>query len=460
MEFCRRVSATLRSIVLGALTAAASASLTQAPALADDGTLRLYGEPTSFTNVVDAFDDDDVFDLSATVGFSRRLTDGTIEREDPRADGRTTRNFTDIARASRVENILNLGVEVGLYKDLAVYARVPITLSDDRELKLPGGRDAAEVAADLAIPTSGGSEQLFTVPFTSPTRSGIDHVDLGAAYAVMNQYRTPSLPTWVWLAELSLGIGAAAHPCFGTKPDSATAQCYGGGDAGTGSSLSGLRIETRASKRFRFLEPYTGFSFLYRWAGQSSDLFTTGGDLPGYVETLPPMEAGMTVGATAFPWESRGRFQRLAIDARFLGTWVTRGRDYTPLTDALGTSQASALRTPVKECPTCTAEDEYVGLGETAAHARLGGQLSLELQAAKVVRFVLGANLSYATPYLITGTEPCNLSGGGAGDPRAGSCESGIQNPHYRAVIDGPGQRFRVRGELVVDLFANAVAQF
>jgi hypothetical protein len=171
------------------------------------------------------------------------------------------------------------------------------------------------------------------------------------AYAVTNQFRSPELPTWLWIAELQLGVGSRSNPCFGTKPDTASARCYNGSDPGTGSGLSAINIETRASKRYRFAEPYAGFAFLYRWPGSSSELFQTGGDLEGYVRTTPPAEGTLTLGTTVFPWEERGRSQRLALDVRANGSWVTAGHGYTPLTDALGTSQAASLRSPVRECP-------------------------------------------------------------------------------------------------------------
>ncbi|MCA9603458.1 MAG: hypothetical protein KC417_15610 [Myxococcales bacterium] len=423
---------------------------------ADDDRLRLFGDPISYTDVIDAFDAEDPFDLNAYVGFERTLGSGTIQRESGSTSSSGS-DFNDIADYEQVRNTLVLGMDIGLYKDLAVFARLPVILSDDRTLSVPSGESADSVNANLTVP---GGDQLFSVPFTSPTRFGVDYIAIGAAYSIFNQSRNRSVPTWLVMVESQIAIGAPMHPCFSDKPETATSRCYGGSEPGVGQGVHALKFETRASHRFRFVEPYAGFAFLYRWPGSSQELFTSGGDLDGYVHRRPPSEGQLTLGAGVIPWEARDRAQRLTLDFRFRGDFVSEGHGYTALTDALGTSQSASLRTPVSECPTCGAQDTFLGLTDTQSHARLGGRFAVEMQAAKYVRFVLGANIAYATPYLLTQADACNADAGDAADPRVGACRSGIVNPHHRAVIDSPGQRFRMLNELTLDLFASAVAQF
>ncbi len=96
-----------------------------------------------------------------------------------------------------------------------------------------------------------------------------------------------------------------------------------------------------------------------------------------------------------------------------------------------------------------------------AANGRLGGRLSLEMQAARYVRFQLGGGLYYTTGYLATFTDACNPNvSPGVDDIRQGTCRNGIINPHHRSIIDLPGNRFRVESAFTLDFFARATAQF
>jgi hypothetical protein len=208
-----------------------------------------------------------------------------------------------------------------------------------------------------------------------------------------------------------------------------------------------------------------GLSFQMEWPGRAEDLFRPSGNLAGYQNTLPPRVAELTAGVTAIPWEHRGRWQRVAIDFRLVGAWISEGRDYSPLYDALGTSQSPHLTEPnlegIPDGATSLRSVEFNGLTDIQAHGRVGGRLAFRMQAARYVRFTFGAGVFYETPHLITSTDACNPGvSPQPNDTRMGRCRTGIINPHHRPVLDLPGSRFRLDGALMVDLFASAVAQF
>ena len=59
-------------------------------------------------------------------------------------------------------------LDIGLYKDLAIYTRIPIVLSNSRRIDEPD-----EAAGNIAAVTGGApGETLFTLPFEAPDRSG------------------------------------------------------------------------------------------------------------------------------------------------------------------------------------------------------------------------------------------------------------------------------------------------
>ncbi len=440
-------------------------------ASAEDGELRLFNEPHSYVDVADAFDDDDPFDLHIQVAFERSTRLATIQRERP---GTGPNLFADVADFEQQVNRLFVGVEVGLYRDLSFFARLPILLSDDRDLTVAGGVSGTTARARLEAtdvsPSDGRTTQrpLFELPFASPTRSGFEHLALGLAWSILNQRRDPVYPTWMVRAEVRVPIGGVLtpQPCsrFAEVQEAQGEQvCPFGDDAGSSPGLWGVRLETRASRRFDVIEPFMGLAYDLRVPGPASSRFTPAGDLAGYGNRLPPMEGEFTAGIAIIPWEQRERSQRFSFEVRGSAAYVSQGRAYGPLFDALGTSNTFAVQTPVPECSdpaVCPRGTPFTGLTDVEAHARLGARVSLEFLAAKYIRFALGGAVAYDTAHILTVADACRGIQVDAGDPRAVGCRTGIVNPHHRAVIDQSGNRFRLGGMLNLDVFAESQFQF
>jgi hypothetical protein len=105
----------------------------------------------------------------------------------------------------------------------------------------------------------------------------------------------------------------------------------------------------------------------------------------------------------------------------------------------------------------------FAGLTETASHLRYGARLGVDIRAARYVRFALGAGLSFVTAHALSSAPGCNTSasaGGRALGSAGQSCGSHASNPNYRATIDAPGRRFWVTGQMSIELYASATAQF
>ena len=156
----------------------------------------------------------------------------------------------------------------------------------------------------------------------------------------------------------------------------------------------------------------------------------------------------------------------MAFDLRGSAAYISDGRAITPLFDALGSSQNLYLASPnyerlvpIEQGPR---KVSMTGVTDVTPHARLQLQAGTVIQAAKYIRFMLGFGVGYATAYFLTGTDACNpnVQPSGANDPRIGACPTGILNPAHRPVIDIPGKRFIMNGEISFDLNASATAQF
>ena len=452
-------------------------------ARADDGDdeLVLMDEPFSYTDVADAFDDHDPFDVNIHVGYLRSMALGRVQREvndGAATDGRASRHWRDIGDYSLERNVLELGLDIGIFRDIMVYARLPVILSDDRSIRRLGGDDPSALLLDRA-----GGMPLFGISagdgFQSPTRSGVDYLAVGAAWSILNQHRDPNTPTWVLMVEGRFNIGDPMHPCARTP---GAVQCEMRVDAG-GMAMrapvspgmtrgtNALRIETRGAWRYEYLEPYGGLNFQIEWPGSSDQFFLPSGGLAGYINQRPPIVGGLVVGTAIIPWEDREHYQRFALDLRFTADYVSEGRDYSPLYDALGSSDNPSLFMPTCEgnpgAMSCSAaglrQTPWFGLTDTQSHARIGGRFALQMQAARYVRFTAATEVRHSPSYTITQSDACNPNASGIPDSdtaRRGTCESGIINPHHRPTIDLPGQRFRMESLTEVDVSIQVTALF
>lgn len=445
--------------------------------------LILMDEPTSYTDVVDAFDDNDVFDVNIHVGYLRSWELGRLQREvnNPGAgDDRAQSLLADVGNYEMTRNGLMFGLDIGIFRDLAIYARLPLILSDDRTISPRSGLDPSFV--------DGGGTPLFDLPFggfRSPTRSGVDWMSVGLAWSILNQHRQRWAPTWVVMIEGRFNLGEPMRACqqldgsVRCRPDynALTDSFTPSTSPGVGRGVNALHVETRASFREGVLEPYFGLMAQIEWPGSAGSVFLPAGDLRGYINRIPPIQGRFTAGVAVIPWEERQHFQRFTFDLRFNADYVSEGRDYSPLFDALGSSTNPYLATPNYEGVADMdsgvdglARVQFTGHTDTQSHARFGGQITLEMQAAQYVRFQVGTLFMYSTPYNITQTDACNPNARSAdvtdmrlyGDcrPATSSSNASIINPHHRPVIDMPGNRFRMNDLWQIDLYANITAMF
>lgn len=476
-------SAGMRGSVLVALAVIAFAS----PAYADEPVStrepRLLSETGENTTVIDAFDKDDPFDANLFLTFRQQWKSANIRRETALAQpGLSTGNFVaaneNVAKYSQARSILEVGGEIGLYKDLALSLRVPIVLSDTRELSdLDGSSKNPQRLQDPA------GDQLFSVPFKSPNRSGIDQIFVGLDYAIFNQQRDDTKPTWVVGASGGFAVGGRLHACNEAAaikcPDPANPSKSR--DPGISRGMTTLEFHTVFSRRFGYVEPYTGFRLSADLPQDNSDYGATK-DVKGALLNRPPILGSFTVGMEVFPYENKEQFQRLGLDFKMRGTYHSPGREYSELFDALGSSQARSLRSAnpggyraggdgfTSVVDPQAAPVYFAGITDQHAYGSFGGAMGVTWQAGEYVKFNAGFGLTYAQSHLITAADACNpdLKGdaGASGPCRSGGASAaggnatGTPNPNHRQVIDLPGRRFSVDDTTIVDLWLSAAVMF
>ena len=483
---------------------------------------RVLKEPAEIMQVADAFDDDDdVFDLHLSLGFESSWASAVIRRESAidqpgLGGGGYLQSDLNVAKYTQTTSRLLTRADIGLYKDIALVFRVPIILSDDRELSGIAGSEGQQSVTLAGAP----GEQLFSLPFKSPTRSGIEYLAVGIDAALMNQMRNSARPTWVIGVEGRFSVSEPMHACNpsgnGLNQASGQVQCaypsdlnrngksaeYPNMDAGplegnfSGSRAPGVSRGTTAieghtylSRRLKYVEPYGGFRALVEFQNSSSDYGPT--ELEGVLANHPPLRGTLLFGLNVIPWEVCEQFQRITLDFRFTGTYVSEGRDYSELFDALGSSDAPSLRVPhyaqYQQNPNCTTSTActeaasvvnpksekvyFTGITDVQAHGTYRLSTEFTWQAGEYIKFHVGSGYTLVQSHFITFDQSCNsdvvTESSKAGPCRTGgapaasaSTVSGTPNPNYRRVIDDPGQRFKVDNSHVIDAWINATVMF
>jgi hypothetical protein len=454
------------------------------------GEPHLMSETAEVTSVVDAFDDDDPFDLNLMIGFEQTWKNANIRRETSLSQpGLSTGNFVaateNIASYSQQVSTLNMGADVGIYRDLALVLRVPLILADNRSLNGSIAGGGAQTYPQLLADPAGG--QLFTVPFKSPTRSGVDYFSAGLDWAIFNQQRDWTKPTWMIGVTGRFGVGTPLHAC-NANPTNGQPQCVDptnptgpGRDPGISRGMDGIDIHTYFSRRYGYVEPYTGFTALIEFAQSGSDFGETN-NTTGALLNHPPLLGTFLAGLEVIPWERREQFQRLVGDLRVAGTYHSAGREYTELFDALGSSNAVSLRSPNPTGYTNNVANPtsitpyqgvpFTGITDQEAFGSLSFSGTATWQAGEYVKFVMGLGITFNQSHLITAADACNPNVASAPPGSSGPCQTqtshsnqsptatGIPNPNHRDVIDLPANRFSADDTTILDFTISGIVMF
>jgi hypothetical protein len=488
---------------------------TAAGARADEpiraGEPHILAEPGEVTDVVDAFDGDDLFDLHLTLGYQYTSKGAHVRRETfiggPSNQELTTGGFVasnmNVATYAETTSRLNTKAEIGLYHDIALILRLPIILSNDRKLDDLEGSINQQQAVLLGAP----GEQLFSLPFKSPQRSGIEYLAAGFDFGIFNQMRDPTKPTWIVGFEGRFSLSEPMHAC-NANPPMGQVQCAhfsdvnrdgtpqpgaatpegnfpaGSREAGVSRGMTGLELHTMFSKRIKYIEPFAGFRTLFEFPTDKSDFGAN--DLKGSLVNHPPLQGWLTVGLQIIPWEQRAQHQRVTFEGRVSTSYRSEGRDYSELFDALGSSSAATLRRPnwasYKQDPanklqsvvdTSSQPVYFTGITDVSQYATFQASAGITWQAGEYIKFQAGGGWTHHQAHIITLDQPCNPDFKSDGIGAAGPCRTlqtssasttvsatGIPNPNYRATIDEVGRRFKVEDTNIWDAWINGIVMF
>lgn len=445
------------------LVCLAGAALSPAPARAAE-----------ITRVASSFDKDNPFDLDLWVGFERTQRRGKITRE-RHQDG----HIADVLelRYTAIHQSLPMRLAIGLFHDLELHVAASYVFNVDQSWWYPSETlddgvtpavsDANSTVHNNCLDPRGnvlspdcvngpgnGSKPIFNSQGETH-RAGFSDVTFGLSWAPLSDKRDDTKPKWVLTFDYTMPTGIL-DPGSVMKPWNATALT----DKGPiGDGAHRFSFSTAISKRLGAIDPYLKFMYTYGLATSNSQTNCNipdakKADLLGYSENCgkdpwvfentglkPPHVGGFLFGAEFFPYDNPEKEQSVSIDIQLGAIYVSEGRGYNELSDAVGKLLYN---------------EEYLSLG---------GSIGVYGRAAKYVQLRVNASLYTDTGHFLT-TEPVgkDLDGACRGDASSRCVDldnhSGEISPNFDFRYDMPGRRFRITEVTVFQVMATGVVNF
>lgn len=402
--------------------------------------LAVAARPAEITDVIDAADGDDPFDINIDVHFSSILNRSKITHEWQTAWTQASeKNRPDYNELRFSEQIYRMDymVEIGLFHDLELYVNLPWVIQDKKKISFVDGvaADGSGSSLSTMFRTSPGADFQNAVavdPTNSPSteRSGIGDMQIGIKWAPFNEERDDTKSVWVVGFDWTIPSGKLA------KPD----QVAGGGTGGVGMGQFILTPFMLFSHRYSILDPYVGISGSL--PVQGSQAKSAGLKMPYY--------GGFLTGLEIVPWENSNKFQKFSIDVRLWATFYSE-------VESKGHSNSQGTVNELSDflaSPSTANGDRQ--LQATSQYSQFGLLLGFAFRAAEFVKLRIGVSLAHNTEHFLTGADFCDDKDGD------GTCNSGadLQNTYRAPVYDDPGQRVRVEETTLFTYWITAMGTF
>jgi hypothetical protein len=385
----------------------------------------------------------------------------TRELQSAAAGGRTVRVKDLVHRQTR--QLLNLRGAVGLWRDLSLFLAMPIVLADDRWLdfdrrasecdNLTGegasgaspscvNETTSTLLRDGVLPGFGMARygldskrsQPFDRPsprvFQGPTRRGIEYLGVGLSWAILNQRRDDTRPTWIVRVEPRFALGKE----MGFDPLEPEA------NRGVNPGYHQLVLATSFSKRTpRFDPQISGYYAIPKALGSSPyDDFPLGEKGFSHPQHRAGAEAGFEYVGYELPraghkltFELRG-----TMEIRFFG--LARSELWEPLSgpSSCRTSPATCRPEIDRDLDGNGAPEPYPGVTRSPSYGIFGGTAGVNAQIARWLRLRARGGIAFEQSRFLS-------------DGRSGI-----------ALFDIPGRRWHVEDARTWHLLTDASVGF
>ncbi len=451
-------------------------ALLLAGALAASALAPSQARAAEWTDVIDAADGDDPFDITAEVFYRRHLRRAKITREYncdrlTMTDDQST--CGNAPEGGQVVNVKELRyqrwthemvprVHVGLWKDLELLIEMPVVIQDEQELRYAG--NGGDTSPGSTVITSGNSsiapergQQLFSIPVALPLRSGFGDMLFKLRFAPVSNERDTSRGEWVIEA--------------GYRAPTGTPMKFG--NQGVGRGIHELELGTSFSRRYRYIEPYSSFLVNLPFASSVKSPFQQYSGSQEYV--TPGLRARFDFGAELIPYYNERTGMKFFISLGLGAAYQAEGRDYSELFDALAIggnacktdpNNITGNRDSKNNCafynpearvgnPSPQAPAAFDGVTTVEQFVTVRGNIGFGFYLSKNVKLGANAALAHETEHNLTNAEigrdiysqtPEQV---GVLTPAKTPEEASEHNPTFAPSIDTIGRRIRVEESTV-----------
>jgi hypothetical protein len=401
------------------------------------------------TRILSSFEDDKPFRMSIEVGYQRTQEKSQLVRE-------THQNgqVVDMPEVNFLgtDQRLVIDARIGLWRDLEFHFLLPYIFAQNRSWRYAGGTSDANSTVfnnclqpngDLLAancPTTGlGSRPLFT-PSSDSYRGGLGNLTFGIAYALFNQARDDTKPTWIVGLDYTAPTAAMLDPTVPTDPQNR---------GNIGDKVHRFKLYTALSRRIGRVEPYfqLHYTLPLRGSGWYSNCDHPLPTILGRYENCgvavwtreetgihPAHVGGAIVGSEFVLDESPRQHRKYAVDLRALATYVSPGRYYNEMSDL------------------------FRKLLYNQDYLEVGGAIGGLAQPVEIVSFQTLFSLAYQSDHILTyEVLGRDLDGDGAIDSVKGSKEV---NPNFDFRTDMASRRFKATHTFVFRIDLSARVNF
>jgi hypothetical protein len=447
----------------------------------------LAAEPT---RVATAFEDDNPFDIHFGAAYDFSYKRAAILREWNAGPGDPSTGLVKDLLYNQQRHMVLPTLEIGLWHDLAVYATLPVVLSDSRYYSFDQRADDcvfgtspdancvnkanSTTIRDGIIPRSGFDATSSADPFgqytgndtelifTGPTRRGLDQLHVGVKFGILSQRTRSHMPNWLIGLEGRFAVGRAmtfSRDIINSDP---------AGNSRVGRRIHELGAWTALSRRYRFLDPYFT-AFWLQSIRAAGSLFEDYSNLGAQRDKNPQSTAGATVGTEIVPWERQARGMKVALYVSGSAILHYGGRGYSEIWELLADSPAMVGTNDPTQAARCdrtlamqsaatnpgssgyltdggNACDKFQGITSLQDYGTFGFDGGLNLHLGHRARINLGVKASTDTRHFITFTSrgKADAASGPGTDPERVDPGTVEVNPLRRDVVDTVGRRYAV----------------
>jgi len=335
---------------------------------------------------------------------------------------------------------LNASLHIGLGRGLEFRYVLPVVFQMERSWTFMKGTTTqnstitnncvglnGDIISTDCVTNGSGAIPLFQVPSTA-RRSGLDNMTFGLTYALFNQKRDVSKPTWTVSFDYTAPTATVLNPSITTSQSRPGA---------IGDGVHRFKWATTMSRRMGIADPYVQFHYSLPWRGpraysncEDADKGLLGTPQncgqEGWSRSVTGIQAphigGIQVGTEVNLIEDASQQTKFAFDVRGLANYVSEGRYYNEMSDLFGKLLFS---------------DEYL---------QMGGQFGLVAHVASVLQFKANGAVLYNTDHFVT-NESIGRDLNGDGTIELTGLPAEV-NPNFDWRVDMVSRRFRVSESL------------